>query len=240
MNRATFILGFSLLVVAATLAVSITLRNAPGTGLETARHAISTPRVTHNRAPQAPANAGGPCRVDPAARKPDVLRVALPEPWLATLSDAQQGAWRSRAAAVESAARTRLEHLSTDLELNAAQREKMFPVLVRSAPGYDPVMLAGGSTAAAEASLAALEEIHQVLDPAQQALVEDQEVSRQLWWQDTLSRLEANLLEAAGGVAATPAVAAPAAGQPTPATQERGAPAARTTGNLFDVLEPKP
>ncbi len=238
MNRATFILGFSLLVVAATLAVSITLRNAPGTGRETARHALGTPRVTHNRAPQAPVVAGRPRQVNPSARKPDGLRVTLPEPWLATLTVAQQGAWRSRTAAVESAAHTRLERLSTDLELNAAQRDKMFPVLVRSAPGYDPVMLVGGATTAA--SLAALDEIHQVLDPAQQALVEDQEVNRQLWWQDTLARLEANLIETTGGVAATPAVAAPAAEEPTPATKERGAPAARTTGNLFDVLEPKP
>jgi hypothetical protein len=169
-----------------------------------------------------------------------ILRVDLPEPWLATLPIAQHSAWRSRAAAVECAARASLERLTTDLELNTAQRDKMFPVLVCSAPGYDPVMRVGGSTTAAVASLAAQEEIHQVLDPAQQALVEDQEVNCQLWWQDTLSRLEANLIESTGGVAATPAVTAPAAVEPTPATEERVAPAARAIGNLFDILEPKP
>jgi hypothetical protein len=238
MNRATFILGFSLLVVAATLAVSITLRNAPGTDQETARHPMGTPRVTHNRPPQAPANVRVTDQFAQADRKPDALRVVLPEPWLTTLPSAQHSAWRTRAAAVETAARARLEQLTAELELTGPQRNKMFPVLVRSTPGYDPVMLVGGSTTAATASLAALEEIHQVLDPAQQALIEDQEVNRQLWWQDTLSRLEANLIESTGGAAATPAVASPATEAPTPASEERSAPAARTTDNLFDIIKP--
>jgi hypothetical protein len=240
MSRSTFILGFALLVIAATLAASITMRNEPGTGLAATRPGAGTPRGTHGRQPQAPANANGPGQRDPAARKGDVLRVALSNPWLATLPAAQHDAWRSRAAAVECAARASLERLTSELDLSAAQRVKMFPALVRSTPGYDPVMLVGGSTTADESSLAALEEIHQVLDPAQQALVEDQEVNRQLWWQDTLARLEANLIDSTGGVAAAPAPTLPAAVEPSPATAERDAPATRSTSNLFDLLPPMP
>jgi hypothetical protein len=168
------------------------------------------------------------------------LRVELPEPWLATLPPTQHSAWRGRAAAVERAARTSLERLTAELELTATQRDKMFPVLVRSSPGYDPVMLVGGSTTAVAASLAAQDEIHQVLDPTQQALVEDQEVNRQIWWQDTLARLEANLIDSTGGVAADPELTLPAAVEPTPAATERTVPATRTTSNLFDLLEPTP
>ncbi len=238
MSRSTFILGFATLVIAATMAISITMRNVPGDTRATTRSSSDTPRGTHNRPPQAPANAHGPNQHDQAARKCDVLRVALPEPWLATLPPAQIDAWRGRAVAVECAARESLERLTTELDLSAAQRVRVFPVLVRSAPDYDPVMLVAGSATAAKASLAALEEIHQVLDPAQQALVEDQEVNRQLWWQDTLARLEANLIDSTGGP--TPGLTLPAAVDPTPAAADRAAPATRTTSNLFEHLVPTP
>ena len=117
--------------------------------------------------------------------------------------------------------------------------------------GYDPVMLTGGNLTAkaplaAKTPLAADEEIHQVLDPQQQALVEDQEVNRQLWWQDTLSRLEADLIDSTGGVTATiaaspteiPTETTTTPATITPATEERVAPAARENGNLFDLLDP--
>ena len=48
--------------------------------------------------------------------------------------------------------RVDVERLTAALELTAPQRDKMFPVLVRSAPGYDPVMWVGGTRLAAEPS----------------------------------------------------------------------------------------
>ncbi|MCX6878312.1 MAG: hypothetical protein NTW21_31540, partial [Verrucomicrobia bacterium] len=170
------------------------------------------------------------------------LRVVLPEPWLAALPIDQQHEWRARAAAVESDARVRLERLTAELELTGPQREKMFPVLVRAAPGYTPAMLVGGSADISAPSITTAEAVHQVLDPQQQALLEDREVNRQLWWQDTLARLEADLIESTGGVPA-PSAAAPAATSPadaTPAPGERVAPDARETHNLFDPLESNP
>lgn len=269
MNRATFILGLALLVIAATLAASITLRNAPCVSSKATRPDAGTPQTAP---PRARAHAGTTrSTADPQARTPrslanhqrdssrvDSLSVVLPEPWLATLPAEQQAQWRTRTAAVERAARKKLERLTTELDLTAAQGDKMFPLIVQSTPGYDPVMLTGGIHTAktplaadegkltAKTPLAAAEEIHQVLDPQQQALVEDQEVNRQLWWQDTLARLEADLIASTGGVAATiTATAAETSPEPpaapvetTPATEEeRVAPEARESGNLFDLLD---
>ena len=120
----------------------------------------------------------------------------------------------------------------------------MFPLIARSTLGYDPVMLTGGTLAAS--TLTADEAIHQVLDPPQQALVEDEEVNRQLWWQDTLARLESDLIDSTGGVAATIIATAPVAlteapitpAETTPTTEERVAPEARENGNLFDLFGP--
>ena len=137
---------------------------------------------------------------------------------------------------IENAARARLESLTTELGLTAAQRDKMFPELVRATPGYVPAMLVGSPSIAS--TTASAEAIHQVLDPQQQALVEDQEVNRQLWWQDTLARLEAGLIPPAGEVPVASTPTPPAPEQTTPPATERVAPAARDNGNLLDLPEP--
>jgi len=261
MNRSTFILGFAMLVIAATLAASITMRNAPGNNRMTTRPDVEAPRTAQTRARAQTSttrssndSSARPSRNQGATNvesiKVDSLRVALPEPWLATLPKEQQVAWRDRTATVDRAARKKLDHLTTELDLTFAQREKMFPLIARSTLGYDPLMLISGNLSAsnlsASTALTADEEIHQVLDSQQQALVEDEEVNRQLWWQDTLSRLEAELIDSTGGVTATIIAAAPEAlteapitpAETTPTPAERIAPAAREDGNLFDLFGP--
>ena len=250
MNRFTFILGFALLVIAATLAASITMRNASGDSSKTTRSDAGTSQAAHSRAinaqtrttrPTAEAKSRTPR--SQATHKEHSLCVALPQPWLSDMPAEQQAEWRTRATAVEQAARKKLDRLTTDLNLNAAQIDKMFPLIVRSTPGYDPVMLVGANVTG-QTSLATAEEIHQVLDSQQQVLVENQEVDRQLWWQDTLYRLEADLIDSTGGDAATfamtPADTVTTPESATPAAVERAAPAARESGNLFDLLDTNP
>ncbi len=236
-NRSTFILGFAMVVIAATLAASITLRDTPGSSPKSARSTPAAPRRAHASPAPSLRDAAHPGWCRQATRKADALGVALPDSWLASLPGDQQVEWRARAATVEKDARARLERLTTDLALSAAQRDAMFPVLVRATPGYDPVMLVGGTRLAAESSVAAAEAIHQVLDPQQQALVEDQEINRQLWWQDTLARLEAGLLASTDGPPAAVTATPPAPADAAPPAAERVAPAARENGNLFDTLE---
>jgi hypothetical protein len=235
------------------------MRNAPGDSSKTTRTVPGTPRTAQPHALAQTSTAGSP--TDSKTRNPrsqghhpgnsfkvDSSCVALPEPWLADQPATQQVEWRTRTAAVEHAARKKLERLADELALTPAQCDRIFPLIVRSTPGYDPVMLTGGNLTdgnlTAKTTAAAKEEIHQVLDPQQQALVENQEVNRQLWWQDTLARLEADLIESTGGVAATPAAAPAATSAAAPAdsppatTGERVAPEARENGNLFDILDP--
>ena len=237
MKRSTNILGFAFLTLAATFAASITMRNAPPPS-----RAASGPKPDATRAGGARGVAAVPDRSAVSVRSSgrsrpdrDSFKVALPEVWLATLPLDQRQTWLDRAAAVEGEASARLEKLTANLDLNSTQRRKLFPALVRPTAGYDSAMIVGGATVAAATGLTPAEEIHSLLDPDQQAQVEDTEVQRQLWWQDIIGRLESDLTEATGGISA-PDVSAPA---PAPTDEERVAPEARDDGNLFDLIAPK-
>lgn len=234
MNRITLVFGFALLVIAITLAASITTRNVPGDGHRIIR---SAPGGQHPPAADA-VEAGQRSLRNRSGQPPAAFQVTLPEPWLASLPPAQREAWLQRAATVESETLARLDRLTAELDLSAAQRSRMFPALARSSPHYDAAMLVGGNAGPAVASLAASDAVYQELEPAQQAVLADEEVNRQLWWQDTLSRLEDDLLESTGGGAPATATDAPASGDAPPASEDRTAPAARGGDSLFDLLGP--
>jgi len=238
MNRTTNILGFAFLALAVTLAATITMRNAPapanpgaqaasrGSGSEVSRRAAAVPDRLAS-----PARSTG---VRATVREP--FKVSLPEDWLATLPPAQRQEWLDRTAGVEREASRQLEKLTANLELTSSQRGKLFPALVRATAGYDPTMIVAGGAVTTDPSLTPAEEIHALLDPDQQAQLEDTEVQRQLWWQDVIEKLEADLTNATGG-ATVPDAPAPAT--PAPTDGERVAPEARDNGNLFELVEPR-
>ncbi len=240
MRRSTFILGFSLLVITATLAASIHMRNPPNVRRNVDPSMAGRPQAGSPRTPVL-------ARISKPS-KPQVLtnsqaktfRVDLPESWLAGLPAEQQLAWKARTAAIGQTARARLEHLSAELQLTAAQCGRIFPVIVSATPGYDPIMRVAGTVVQADPLLATTEEIHSLLDSKQQALVEDQEVNRQLWWQDTFARLEVGLIEGGSIGSGTPEVIATAPSDPLPAIEERVVPNEPETGNLFDLLQANP
>lgn len=238
MKRSTNILGFTFLALAATLAASITMRNSPARSQADSGSKTPGPGPAGARNPATPsdrlARPDRPSRAEIAGHSS--LKVSLPDDLLVTLPPAQRQAWLDRAAAVEREASATLEKLTTHLDLNATQRRKLFPSLVRAASAYDPAMLVGGATVAADPSLTPAEEIHSLLDPDQQAQVEDTEVQRQLWWQDIIGKLEADLTVATGGV---PAVDPSVPAVPAPTDEERVAPEARDDGNLFDLIAPQ-
>ncbi len=241
MNRSAYILGVALLVIAATLSVSITMRNAPGDNHKGIRSAAGAPPAGEHHASGLPVTPGtaadgkAPASGNQARHEANGLRVSLHEARMAELPAGQQAAWLARAAAVEADARARLDVLTDELELTASQRERMFPMLVRSAPGYDPIMFAGGTRVATGPSPGTSDETRQALESREQAQIDDQEVDRQLWWHDILSRLETDLIDSTGGARARPATPAVPV---TPAADERVAPPARETGNLFDLIPP--
>lgn len=238
MNRSTNILGFAFLAIAVTLAASITMRNAPvpaNAGDRTAsRGAASEVSRRPATAPDRPSSSARSAATRTTVREP--FKVSLPEEWLATLPPPQRKEWLDRTAGVEREASRQLEKLTANLDLNSTQRGKLFPALVRATAGFDPVMVVAGGAVATDPSLTPAEEIHALLDRDQQAQLEDTEVQRQLWWQDVIEKLEADLTNATGGA---PLPDAPAPATPAPTDEERVAPEARDGGNLFDLIEPR-
>ncbi|MCF7674975.1 MAG: hypothetical protein K9N23_02005 [Akkermansiaceae bacterium] len=257
MSRSTNILGFAFLALAATLALSITLRNSPEPAKEASHPGSQAGSSASARsAPLASGRAAALRRQ--AARNPaaDPLKVSVSDAWLATLSPDERQDWLDRAAAVEREASGQLDKLTTSLDLNSTQRRKLFPALVRASAGYDPAMTVAGASVAGNSTLTPAEEIHSLLAPDQQAQLEDNEVQRQLWWQDIIDKLEVDLTNSTGGAPAggapaggapaggAPAGGAPAGGattpaEPVPGDTERVAPEARDDGNLFDLLAPR-
>ena len=229
MKRSTLILGFALLIVAATLAVTITVRNDPRriSSPKSSQTANSPPsRHPHFRDPDGADYPGRPTKsllhkAEPAA----ALEVVVPAENLVGLTSKEQTDLRHRAALVEREARRRLEKMTDELDLTGAQRRKIFPVLAHSVPGYDPVMQVGGAYLAGGAAATGTEEVHRLIDPAQQEELEDRELNRQLWWQDLFARLEAELFEstglapADGGDSVEPDAAVPAEDRQTPAAR---------------------
>lgn len=193
MKRSSFVLGFALAVTTASLVVAVHLSRDPGGESRSAvREAPATaPRHRSDSIPENPRPV--PDEVRPGTPS-EALRVVLPESWLASLPPPARAAWLARATAVEKAALDRLAVLTKQLGLSEVQRVRMFPLLVRGTPGFDPVMLSG--------------------DPGTADLTSDEAAAarRQLWWQDTLTRLETGLTEdAARARSPQPAGSPPAA-----------------------------
>ena len=238
MNRTTNILGFAFLALAVTMAATITMRNGPRgprqTHTETNSKNDGTARrgnVSHgNAAPSGRATAG---RNSQAANP----HVTVPAELLATLSEGARKDWQERVAAVESQANDRLDKLSEQLDLSLSQRGKLFSAVVRSTPGYDPAMVITGVPDRGVTDLTPAEEIHALLDEEQRESIENEEVNRQLWWQDIIDKLEADLTNTTGGDGmVVPEI--PAAIEPEAPTDDREAPESHDDGNLFDMLKP--
>jgi len=240
-TRSSFILGVALLVVAATLAATITMRNAPREAGEIDEAGQGGRIVATGRAYPADYSASFDRRANHnlagSGGRPQRVRfdVTVPASELAVLPAGEQALLRQRAAEVESGARERLETLTEELALTREQRAKMFPLLARSMPGYDAVMQVGGVWVDVDRTTLPDEEVHALLDAEQQARFEDAELDRQLWWQDIFNRLEAELLDDTGGGSDADAPVPTEPVEPVPAEGGgRTAPAPRGGGNLLN------
>jgi hypothetical protein len=238
-NRSSFILGSALLVVAVTLAVTVTVRNAPRGAGEVAVAGSTGGNSFSNRAFRGDnsANPGSPRRPRPrvlgANDERASYRVQLPAEQGVLMPVDERAELTERAAIVESKAREQLERMTEEFDLSGEQRRKMFPMLARSMAGFDPRMLVGGSYLEVETGVLPDEKMHEMLDGEQRVQLEDDEIDRQLWWQDVFSRLERELVDSTGGGATVPTAV-----DPGPATggDERAAPKTGSGGNLFDQL----
>jgi len=244
MNRSTFILGIALLVLALTMAVTVTVRNAPDEAKERGdvtkrgenHEFFSRDRLSASARPSAHRSSSGQTDRHPVSR--ERYQVVISDSRLSALPIDQQEELRSRVALVETKARKQLERMTQELELTTAQRSKMFPLLVRSAHGYDPAMqvVGAGVPDPADSIASTDEEIHALLDPEQQAQLEEDEVNRRLWWQDLIGRLEKDLDESTGGAETPVPPARPTDNQLNPPANP-STPPARPTRNLLEPSE---
>ena len=243
MNRSTFILGVALLVVAVTMAVTITFRNAPE---DTAGTRIAARKAQYHKVSRAGRRSSAlPGRFrdrssgSELARRPvprEQYEVVIPTDRLMGLPASRRQTLLRQVARVESNARKKLERMTREFDLTTAQRRKMFPLLVRSTPGYDPVMQVAGVAAPVDPTASTDEEIHALLDPDQQAEMEEEEINRRLWWEDLIDRLEKELVDSTGGAEVQPA------GEEAPAALPEllgagtapAVPAGRPTGNMLE------
>lgn len=238
MNRTTNILGFAFLALAVTMAATITMRNGPRGPRLTSTESDSKNDSAASRGNVSHGNAASSGRAS-AVRNSQAAtpHVTAPPELLATLSESARNDWRERVAAVESQANDRLDKLSEQLDLSLSQRGKLFSAVVRSTPGYDPAMVITGVPDRGVTDLTPAEEIHALLDAEQRESVENEEVNRQLWWQDIIDKLEADLTNTTGGDGMV-APETPAATEPEIPADDREAPESHEDGNLFDMLKP--
>lgn len=231
MKGMRFSVGLALLVVAAAVAATITLR--PAAPKESAVGAL-TQRVgaPAARADSRPGRETDHDRQAVAAARERAVAASLGTPLTVDVPP-EHPAWATlvpKARLVEAHARERLEHMAQKLVLTVAQQRKLFPVFARESVHYDPAMMpTGGQFGALALSAAEVErEFQKNLTPEQRDRLVEDALDDQVLWEEIISGLRRKLAEQ------TPQIATGAASEPEPAADP--APPRR---NLFDTVNPE-
>jgi hypothetical protein len=228
MQRTSFILALALLVVATTLAITITVRKPARTEASASEPTTRSNRLpgSHSRQRSAVAPSTTPAKSARHAEAPRSFSVRAPE------SHPQRTRLVESAEMVASDANLQLARLTKQLELTGEQRRRLFPILARASKHYDPALEVSGLPAGTSALVgsAGNREVDQVLEPPQRDQLVENAVTDQILWQEIIDNLRQRLDEQTPQlpVADPPEV-------PGPAT-----PAPRGRGNLFEVVEPQP
>ncbi|QTN32133.1 hypothetical protein HZ994_07250 [Akkermansiaceae bacterium] len=206
MNRSSFIAACALMVLAMTLVARIVLGGAGGAPGEIAdandngvkpsaspirQPAASTSHVDRGKARGSSGAEGFSVR--------SAVRDAAQAGGETVPSD-------GKAAKVGTYALARLNELDSQLHLTAAQKRRLFPLLARNSPGFDPSMVIGTpsgvlhpadapSSATAGAGQDISTAILAELDPGQQAIYEDMLIDDGLWWTEIINRIDADFQE---------------------------------------------
>lgn len=248
MRFGNLIFGVALLLVASTLALTITFRNPSGplsddvaqNGAEKGTKSANGGRVARG---SASSNDGRREIQKPRREKlpnPEELDLVMDDgPSAPALTPVQRQEISKRAPWVKKTALARLEKMTERLDLTPAQQHKIYPELVRSTAGYHPAMVinypvgfqAPGELASNEKSPD--EAIHDSLDPDQQEDFVESQLDERAWWNEIVAQLEEDF-DASVAAQNGPAAAATAPEEdpgPAPTTDqpEQGV-------NLFDLL----
>jgi len=258
MKLSNLIFGVALLLVAATLALTITFRNSPDEENEAALQGGTTDYAKRGKATPALRTSAGssagranPTR-GPQQRLPEVeeLEVTVDDgPATRGMTPTQRQEVAKRLPWVRKNALSRLDRMTDRLDLTPSQRQKVFPQLLRSTNGYHPAMIinypaqvavptesAVATTSIAESEQTPDEIIHDSLEPEQQDDFIQQKLDDQAWWEEIVAQLEEDF-DASVTTEETPV----AAGQAPPSSDDTSIPQAETQPqqgiNLFDLLD---
>lgn len=244
MRFGNLIFGIALLLVASTLALTITLRNdpPPRVVIDKPKSSLSTQKSSYESARSYESTKGSARSSSrPQIPKPEEMDVSLGDGSLAAhLPPVERQAIAARANGVRRAALVKLDHMTERLDLTHSQRYKVFPLLVKSTNGYHPAMVIttpDGRIVSGESALgqSADEAIHDSLDPEQQEEFVETKIDEIAWWNEIVAQLEE---EFDGAVAAGMADPSEEAGEEVvPENSDSKTDAEPKQGdNIFDLL----
>lgn len=243
MRFGNLIFGAALFLVATTLALTITLRNDPAEQIsaddpnkESMRQGKARTRgsVSRERSFRSPRH----LTARTEQPDPEKSEVVLDDEAAIPLSAADRVLLSEKTQKVRNAALRNLDTMTEEFGLTPEQRHKIFPHLVRSAPGYHEAMVVsypGGNVAPVVIGDQSPDEaIHEALDPDQQDEFLEEQIDKRAWWDEIVAQLEddydTSLQEELDPVAAGTA------------PEEEEAPAEDSStqgGNIFDLLNQK-
>lgn len=256
MRFGNLIFGVALILVATTLALAITFRNAaPDQVVANAERpsqgSAESAILARSRSGHPPHSARRQTpRPPPRQRIPDVEELDLVlavGPKAPKLTPVQRQEITQRTAGVKRATLVKLDKMTEQLDLTTTQRHKIYPNLLKSTNGYHEAMVISYPVGfllpeiASNESQSPDEAIHDALDPDQQdEFVEDQ-LDKRAWWNEIVAQLEEDFdnAVAAGTAPPTPTpTPAPEEDAPAPdAPAEDPAPdSPQQGGNIFDLL----
>jgi hypothetical protein len=225
MQRTSFILALALLVVATTLAITITVRQpapleASASGPPVRWSGASEARPRDRSLPAPPATSSKSVRPVPESER---FSVSVPG------NHPQHALLAAKAEKVELEANFQLDRLTKQLKLTGEQRRRLFPILARASKDYDPAHVVVGlpSGSSALVGSAGNRELDEVLDPPQRDQLVEESITDLILWQEIIDNLRKRLDEQ------TPRW--PDAAEPDPSVPTPGG-----RGNLYDVVEPQP
>ncbi|MDB4508134.1 hypothetical protein N9051_00980 [Akkermansiaceae bacterium] len=245
MTRSQFILGVAMLVVAGTLAFTISFTrsedstltsespssaNSPAESRFSASSARSESRKSYKSATKSSIRKSDPARYD----------LKLTPDSIAHLSDDEVLQASAIVSKAREKARRKLDSLTVKYNLSNSQRKEIYPLIVAHQPEAHPAMLVGGNFLPGIAVGSTLEEsIYPSLDQDQQDTLAENAIDHDAWWKDVVGQLEDDLDQAIDngemvevideGLIGVSESDAPAAGD--------GENTDHSGGNLFDLLK---
>ena len=252
MKLSNLIFGVALLLVAATLALTITFRNNPddeneipskGGKTDYAKRGTATPALRTS----AGSSTGRPNSTRGSQRRlPEVedLEVTIDDgPATRGMTPTQRQEVAKRLPWVKKNALLRLDRMTDRLDLTPSQRQKVFPQLLRSTNGYHPAMIinyppqvATPTESIAESEQTPDEIIHDSLEPEQQDDFIQQKLDDQAWWEEIVAQLEEDF-DASVPTEESPVAAGQAPPTPGETSIPQGEPQPQQGINLFDLLD---